>query len=62
MGKMLKLFRDSSFWALVIAVMAILTGTVIVYRNLHKQNAAALAIIRNGRCIDQLNELHAGII
>lgn len=59
MVKMLKLLRDSSFWALVIAVMAILTGTLIVYRNLHKQNAAALAIIRNGNCIDQLNELHA---
>lgn len=56
---MLKLLRDSSFWALVIAVLAILTGTLIVYRNLHKQNAAALAIIRNGNCIDQLNELHA---
>jgi PAS domain S-box-containing protein len=59
MGKMKKLLRDSSFWALVIAVMAILTGTLIVYRNLNKQNAAALAIIRNGNCIDHLNDLHA---
>lgn len=55
---MKKLLRDSSFWALIIAVSAIVSGSVLLYRNFLKQNAVAMSIISNGYCIDQLNDLH----
>lgn len=59
MRKMQKLLRDSSFWALVIAISTTLAGAGLVYHNFQTQNAVALEIIRTGNCIDQLNQIHS---